>query len=74
MIDLDNCSIRTSRISIEWLKENHIVRMLGQPYLHNLAPRDFYLFSTVKEKLEQIQLADEAQFFWLFSAVWINKD
>jgi hypothetical protein len=26
-------------------------------------PNDFYLFSTTKEKLERIQMADEDQFF-----------
>jgi hypothetical protein len=32
-------------------------------YSPELASRDFYLFPTVKEKLERIQLADEDQFF-----------
>jgi hypothetical protein len=33
------------------------------PYSHDLPPSDFYLFLTVKEKLERIQVADEDQFF-----------
>jgi hypothetical protein len=33
------------------------------PYSLDLAPSDFYLFPTIKEKLERIQLADEDQFF-----------
>jgi hypothetical protein len=32
------------------------------PYLPDLSPSDFYLFPTVKEKLERIQVADEDQF------------
>jgi hypothetical protein len=32
-------------------------------YSPDLASSDFYLFPTVKEKLEWIQLADEDQFF-----------
>jgi hypothetical protein len=32
------------------------------PYSPDLAPSDFYLFPTVKAKLERIQLADEDQF------------
>jgi hypothetical protein len=36
--------------------------MSDQPYSHNLATSDLYLFSTVKEKLERIHLADEDQF------------
>jgi hypothetical protein len=37
--------------------------MPHSPYSLNLAFSDFYLFPTVKEKLERIQLADEDQFF-----------
>jgi hypothetical protein len=37
--------------------------MSHSSYSHDLAIGDFYLFSTVKEKLEWIQLADEDQFF-----------
>jgi hypothetical protein len=33
-----------------------------QSYSPDLVPSDFYLFSTIKEKLERIQLADEDQF------------
>jgi hypothetical protein len=63
VIHLVNCSIHTSRVSIDWLEEHDIVRMSQLPYSPDLASRDFYLFSTVKEKLERIQLADENQFF-----------
>jgi hypothetical protein len=38
-------------------------RMPQPPYSPDLAPSDFYLFPTVKERLEGIQLADEDQFF-----------
>jgi hypothetical protein len=37
--------------------------MAQPPYSSDLAYNDFYLFPTVKEKLERIQLADENQFF-----------
>jgi hypothetical protein len=37
--------------------------MLDQLDSPNLATSYFYLFSTVKEKLERIHLADEDQFF-----------
>jgi hypothetical protein len=36
--------------------------MPDQSYSHNLATSDLYWFSTVKEKLERIHLADEDQF------------
>jgi hypothetical protein len=63
VIHLDNCSVHTSRISTDWLEEHNIPRMPHPPYSSNLALSDFYLFPTVKEKLEPIQLADEDQFF-----------
>jgi hypothetical protein len=37
--------------------------MPHQPYSPDLANSGFYLFPTVKEKLERIQVADEDQFF-----------
>jgi hypothetical protein len=37
--------------------------MPDEPYSPNLATSDLYLFPTGKEKLEQIHLADEDQFF-----------
>jgi hypothetical protein len=62
VIHLDNCSVHTSRVSTDWLKEPNILSMLHQPYSPDLASSDFYLFPTVKEKLERIHLADEDQF------------
>jgi hypothetical protein len=63
MIHLDNCSVHTNWVSTNWLEEHSILRMLHPPYLHDLASIDFYLFPTINEKLERIQLADEDQFF-----------
>jgi hypothetical protein len=63
VIHLDNCSVHTNHVSKDWLKEHSILRMPGQLYSHDLAPSDFYLFHTVKEKLGRVQLADQDQFF-----------
>jgi hypothetical protein len=46
-----------------------MVRMSQPPYSSNLASVGFYLFPTVKEQLERIQLADEDQFFPVFSGL-----
>jgi hypothetical protein len=62
VIHFDSCSVHTSRVSTDWLEEHNILRMPHQPYSPDLAPSDFYLFPTVKEKLERIQLADEDKF------------
>jgi hypothetical protein len=63
VIHVVKCSVHTSRVSTEWLKEHDMRRMPQPPYSHDLAPSDFYLFPTVTERLERIQLADEDQFF-----------
>jgi hypothetical protein len=42
-----------------------MIRLPQPPYSPDLAPSDFYLLPTVKEKLKQIQLADENQFLSL---------
>jgi histone-lysine N-methyltransferase SETMAR len=52
----------TSRASTDWLEEHGIHCLPHPPYSPDLALNDFYLFPTVKEKLERIQAADEDQF------------
>jgi hypothetical protein len=63
VVSVDNCSVHTSQGSTDWLEKHGIHRMRDQLYSPNLATSDLYLFSTVKEKLERIHLADEDQFF-----------
>jgi hypothetical protein len=63
VVHFGSCSVQTSRVSTDWLEENNILRMPHTPYSPDMAPSDLYLFPTVKEKLECIQLADEDQFF-----------
>jgi hypothetical protein len=45
-------------------------RMPQLPYSPDLAPNGFYLFSTVKEKLERSQVANEDQFFESLQAIF----
>jgi hypothetical protein len=59
VVHLDNCSVHISRVSIDCLEEHNILHIPHSPYSPDLAPSDFYLFPTVKEKLERIQLVDE---------------
>jgi hypothetical protein len=63
VISVDNCSVHTRQGSTDWFEKHGIHRMPGQPYSPNMATSDLYLFSTVKEKLEQIHLADKDKFF-----------
>jgi hypothetical protein len=48
--------------------------MPDQSYSSNLATSDLYLFSTVKEKLERIHLADGDQFFQCLEGVFRGLD
>jgi hypothetical protein len=48
--------------------------MPDQLYSPNLVTSDLYLFSTVKEKLERIHLADEDQFFECLQGVLKGLD
>jgi hypothetical protein len=59
LIHLDNCSVHTSRASTDWLEEHDMHRMPQPLYSYDLVPSDFYLFPTVKEKLERTQVAYE---------------
>jgi hypothetical protein len=63
VIHLDNGSIYTSQVSTDWLEEHNILPLRHPSYSSDLALSSFYLFPTVKEKFERIQLADEDQFF-----------
>jgi hypothetical protein len=55
------CSHKSGFNRLAWRK--CILRMPYQSYSPDLAPSDFYLFPTVKGKLERIQLADKDQLF-----------
>jgi hypothetical protein len=44
-------------------------RMPQPPYSPDRVSSDFYLFPTVKEKLERTQVADEDQFFESLQAI-----
>jgi hypothetical protein len=62
IIHLDNRSVCTGQTSKAWLEKHSIRRMPHPSYSPDLAPSDFYLFPTVKAKLEWIQVADNDQF------------
>jgi hypothetical protein len=49
-------------------------RMPQPPDSPGLATSDFYLFPTVKEKFERIQVSDEDQFFESLQAIFRGID
>jgi hypothetical protein len=63
MVHLGNCFVSASRVSTDWLEEHSPLRLPHSSYSPDLATSYLYLFSTVKEKLERIQLTDQDQFF-----------
>jgi histone-lysine N-methyltransferase SETMAR len=62
-LHLDNCSIYMSGATEVYINEHIMIRLKHPPYSPNLAPGDFYLFRTVKEKLKSIQMIDEEHLF-----------
>jgi hypothetical protein len=64
VIHLDNCSAHTNQASTDWLEEHSMRRLSHPPTLFAwFGLSNFFLFPTVKEKLERIQMADKDQFF-----------
>jgi hypothetical protein len=70
VVHLDNCSVHTNRVSTDWLEEHSILRISHQSYSPDLASSDCYLFLSVKENLERIQLADEDKFLNAWKRFW----
>jgi hypothetical protein len=63
-IHLDNCSIRTSRTTEEYIRQHNMIRLQHPLYSLDLASSDFYLFPTIREKPKDIQMADEEDLFY----------
>jgi hypothetical protein len=63
-IHLDNCSIQTSRTTEECIRQDNMIRLQHPLSSLDLAPSDFYLFPTIKEKPKDIQMVDEEDLFY----------
>jgi hypothetical protein len=55
----DNCSVHINAASQVCLAEHSMIGLKHLPYSRDLAPSDFYLFSTLKERLKDIEVVDE---------------
>jgi hypothetical protein len=51
-------------MTTSFLADHNMVRLQHPPYSPNLAPSDFSLFPTVKEKLKDIEMVDEEDLFY----------
>jgi hypothetical protein len=63
-VHLENCSIHISGASEVFMAEHNMIRFKHPPYSPDLAPSDFCLFSTIKEKLTDIQMVNEENLFY----------
>jgi hypothetical protein len=61
VVHVNNSSVQRNRASTSWLEEYGTRCMPCPPYLLDFASSGFYLFPTVKEKLERIQVIDRDQ-------------
>ena len=52
MIHLDNFRVHNSKIAQKKIKECRLKHFPHPPYLHDLAPSDFFLFEYVKDQLK----------------------
>jgi transposase len=50
-LHLDNCRVRFSKVTEQFIAQNHISRVLQPAYSSDLAPSDFWLFGHLKKSL-----------------------
>jgi hypothetical protein len=63
VVHIDNCSVHKSQMTKTFMQNINMIDMSHSSYSPDLAPSDFYLFDTVKEKLEHEGITDEDQLF-----------
>jgi transposase len=63
VVHMDNCSIHTSGAAQRFISEHQMSRMPLPFHSPDLAPSDFYLFPTVKNRLERIHRVDGNDLF-----------
>jgi hypothetical protein len=63
VVHMDNCSINTSGSTQRFMSEYQMPPMPQPSYSLDLAPNDFYLFPTVKNRLERIHTVDGDDLF-----------
>jgi histone-lysine N-methyltransferase SETMAR len=63
IVHLDNCLIHTRRASEAFMAEHNMIRVKHPSYSPDLAPSDFYLFPTIKERFTDIQMVGEKDLF-----------
>jgi hypothetical protein len=66
VMQIDNAPVHNCGMTTSFLADHTMVRLQHPLCWPDLAPSDFYLFSTVTEKVEDIEMVDETDlFYWL---------
>ena len=55
---MDNAPVHTAATVKEMMRKNHLHRAPHPLYIPDLAPLDFYLFGTLKSRIEGIEFTD----------------
>jgi hypothetical protein len=63
LVHIDNCLVHRSATAELFMKTRDMVSMPYPPYSPDLEHRDFYLFLTVKERLDNTGITDEDHLF-----------
>jgi crotonobetainyl-CoA:carnitine CoA-transferase CaiB-like acyl-CoA transferase len=63
VVHMDNCSIHMCGATQRFMSEHQMSRMPQPPHSPDLAPSDFYLFPTAKNRLERIHTVDGDDLF-----------
>jgi histone-lysine N-methyltransferase SETMAR len=69
VVHMDNCSIHTSGATQRFMSEHQMSGMPQPPYCPDLAPSDFYLFTTMEDRLDKIHMVDGDDFFEQLSEI-----
>ena len=72
----DNASVHTAALTIDFLSENSIQLVSHPPYSPDLAPCDFFLFPSVKEKIRgtNFDSADDATCAFIEAISDVNQE
>jgi hypothetical protein len=63
VVHMDNSPVHNCGMT-NFFADHNMLRLRHSPYSPDLAPSDFYLFRTVKEKLKDIAMIDEENLFY----------
>jgi hypothetical protein len=64
VVHMDGAPVHNCGMTTSFLADHNMMRLQHPQYSPDLAPSDFYLFQTVKEKLKDIEMVNEDNSFY----------